>query len=313
MAPHTVNRAPPPKNVTIALTGASGFLGAHIGEALLRRAGGFRAVVRNPDKLDARLRVHAEVAMAELGDEDAMTRAFSGAQIVVANAALGSHSGTLDDYVQINEVGVANTLRAAERAGVSRVVLISTVAVFRTRPFGAIGDDHPMRDESSAFDWSRFSTDPRYSLTKTRGERIARELAQAAGIELIVLRPGPVFGPGDTRFTARMLASLDRRVRFVPTVGVPLVYAGDVADTVALAALCHTLPDGPCNLAGEPTALSTFVRTLVDVADAGGVVVPVPVPLSVRFETTRAATQLGFTNRPLRDALALCVSERTRG
>lgn len=308
MAPPTVNRGPDPKRARVALTGATGFLGAHIARAACESGLELRAVVRDPSRLSAADAPCHEHARADLSDEAALRDAFAGVDVVIANAALGSRSGTLDDYVRINEQGVANTMRAAAAAGVRRVLLVSTVAVLPTSAFRTIPNNAPVRDQPNPLDWSRFTTDPRYTTTKTRGEKLARTVAAETGLELVVIRPGPVWGAGDTRFTSQMLRSLDRPVRFVPTAGVPLVYAADVAEACVQGAVRTHVSGRTYTIAGPPVALSAFARELGAAAGKRGVVVPVPVPLAVRYETTPAEQDLDFVNRPRELAILDCLT-----
>jgi nucleoside-diphosphate-sugar epimerase len=295
----------PPHPQTIALTGATGFLGGHVARAALASGANLRAVVRDEARAAELVAAGAEARRASLHEGDALAEAFRGADVVVANAALGSWSGTDAEYVATNVNGPVATIAAAARAGVSRVVLVSTVAVWRATPFATIDESTPLRDEATGFDWSRFGTDARYARTKTAGERAAARAAEAHGVELVVLRPGPIYGSGDTRFTRRLLRTARRTVRLAPTARVPLVHAGDVAHAV-LAAITHRARE-PLILAGDPVALATVVERAAALLGTGGVTVPLPVPLGVRFSWQRAAESLGFRNRPLDEGLRECI------
>ena len=295
----------------VALTGASGFLGRHIAQALLK--GQLRAVVRSPAKV-AELRAQgAEVAEADLSDLPALTLAFTGARTVVANAALGSHLGDMQDFVRTNVQGTENTLRAAAAAGVPAVVLISSTGVYRTRLGHILGEDAERYGTRPWRSWSDLSTDWRYSLTKHLAEERAWTLAKELGIALTVLRPGPIYGSRDTRWTARFMRAYGRPVAFAPTIGIPMVHAGDVADAVVAAIAQPTLAGRAFNLAGPPTSIVTIMRTLTRINGRGPFIVPIPLPFWVAYDTTAAHRHLNFRSRPLEEGLREVVAAAAGG
>jgi uncharacterized protein YbjT (DUF2867 family) len=109
-----------------------------------------------------------------------------------------------------------------------------------------------------------------------------------------------------------MLRDLERPLRLVPTAGVPLVYAADVAEACVRGAGRDHAAGGTYTLAGPPVALSTFARELGTAAGARGVVVPIPVPLAVRYDTAPAERDLGFANRPRAVAMEDCLARGNR-
>ena len=295
---------------TVAVTGATGFLGSHIALGLAARGARVVGVVRAPDK-GRWLEAHGVTLVAgDLTDRPSLERAFAGVDAVVSNAALGSGQGDLAEFLRINCGGIANVFDAVAAAGVRRVVHISTVAVYRTRLFRAMGEDATPYDTARRrFNWSDLTTDWRYARTKTLAERIAWQRAEAAGLELTCLRPGPVYGSRDPKATADLVRSLGRRVCVAPTVGVPWVHAGDVAAAVG-GALVNTAAIGRAyNLAGPPVSLWRVLRAMKRALGRGGWLVPVPVPVWVRFDTRAAARDLAFVARPLAAGVAEAMSD----
>ena len=287
----------------IALTGASGFLGGHLVDAFLAAGLPVRGVVRRPEKARGLTNRGVALAAADLDDPEALTRGFTGADVVVANAALGSYLGDLPDFVRANVVGTENTLRAAAAAGVSRVVLISSTAVYRTRICTRIDEDAERYGPVRRRTWSDLTTDWRYALTKHLAEERAWELARELGLGLTVLRPGPIYGSRDTRWTARFLRAHARPLVVAPTVGVPMVHAGDVARVVVAAVDRAHLPGRAYNVAGPPTSVVRVLRTLTRLVGRGPLLIPIPMPVWVRYDTTAAERDLGFVVRPLDEGL----------
>jgi nucleoside-diphosphate-sugar epimerase len=295
---------------TIAVTGASGFVGSHIALALLHEGATVIAAVRTPAKAAWLAAQGVVVRAADLADRAALAAAFAGADGVVANAALGSHQGDLMALATTNVEGVRNTLAAARDAGVTRAVAISSVAVYRTRLYRAMTEDTPGYDVTTRrFNWSDLTTDWRYARSKTLAEAAAWEDAGRLGLALTCLRPGPVYGSRDPKATAKLVAAIRKPVRFVPTVGVPWVHAGDVAAaTVAAFAGSAAIGKG-YTLAAPPVSLYRVMRALKRALAARGEkrlawLVPVPVPVWVRYDTTAAERDLAFRPRTIDAGMA---------
>lgn len=291
-------------NKPVALTGASGFLGSHILEALTQRTIPVNAVVRNPHAI---LAASAERHVAELSDVPGLTRAFYGCRAVIANAALGSFQGTLSDFQRVNIDGTQNVLHAAISADVERVILVSTVAVCRTQ-VNTLLDETAIRygQDGKRGPWqvSDLTTDWRYAVTKSVAEDRARDIARKAGLKLTILRPGPVFGARDPKLTQRYLRQWRQPIAFAVTAGVPHVSAPDVAQ-----AACQALerPESIGNtyvLAGPPTSPYEVLRTLRQLTGKGPRLIPIPIPIWVGWNTHAAERDLGFRVTPLTDALA---------
>lgn len=295
---------------TVAVTGATGFVGSHIALALAARGARVVGVVRTPTK-GGWMEAHGVTcAPGDLTDRASLERAFTGMDAVVSNAALGSNQGDMADFERVNCDGIANLFDAVHAARVPRVVHISTVAVYRTRLYRAMGEDtRPYDTGKRRFNWNDLTTDWRYSRTKTLAEQIAWQRAEQHGLALTCLRPGPVYGSRDPKATADLVRSLARKVRLAPTVGVPWVHAGDVAEATG-GALANPASIGHSyNLAGPPVSLWRVLRTLKRELGRGAWLLPVPVPIWVRFDTRAAARDLGFAPRPIDAGVAEAVRE----
>ena len=97
----------------VAVTGATGFLGSHIARALREHGATVRAVIRTPSKgafLEAK---GVELFKADLGDPEGLTRAFSGCDAVISNAALAIRGrANWEAYYQANVRGTENVFKA---------------------------------------------------------------------------------------------------------------------------------------------------------------------------------------------------------
>jgi nucleoside-diphosphate-sugar epimerase len=285
----------------IAVTGATGFLGSHLVQAL--KPLGVVGVVRSPQKAPAGLEVRA----GDLSDIKSLRHAFQGASVVVANAALGSKLGTLEDFLRTNVTGTENTLVAAAEARVARVILISTVAVYKTRLCSYMDETTERYLGEKPYTrrrvWNDLTTDWRYSFSKSIAEARAQELAATLNLSLTILRPGPIYGSKDTRFTARLLQKLENRLVFGPGVGIPMVHAGDVAGAVAGAIQNPASIGNAYNLAGPPVSMGAVLQCLKGLAKRGPVILPLWTPFWVGYTTTAAKQDLGFKVRELGEGL----------
>ncbi|RAJ56479.1 nucleoside-diphosphate-sugar epimerase [Streptomyces sp. Amel2xB2] len=183
----------------VVLTGASGF----IGSAVLRRLAGHegtevRALVRRRLPLPARV----EQVRADLASPETLRGVCSGARVLVHAA---SYVGSDEELcTRVNDQGTAHLLSEARRAGVERVVQLSTTAVYGRGPHhgAAVGDLRP--DPGSPASRSRLAGEEHALREEAAGEGALRDGA-------VVLRAGLVTGDGD-RWVVPALAELARRV-----------------------------------------------------------------------------------------------------
>jgi dihydroflavonol-4-reductase len=172
----------------VALTGASGYTGGRLLEALRARGDEVTVLVR-PQSVSERLRSLAStVVEGSLGDAGAAARLVEGADAVVHVAAVYRTAGHPDSYYrEVNVVGTETLLEAAARLGLRRFVHTSTVGVH-----GHV--ERPPADESAPF-----APGDIYQATKAEAERLALDFHRRRAVPVAVVRPGAIYGPGETR------------------------------------------------------------------------------------------------------------------
>lgn len=293
---------------TIAITGATGFLGGYLVDNLLARGAHLVAVVRNPDKARMLAERGVEIRRADLAERDALTEGFRGADAVISNAAVVSFTKP-KETARTNIEGTRNVFEAITRAGVKRAIAVSSTAAYPSTLF-RIDERTPIRSgEAKGF----FST---YAESKAASERIAWQLSEAHGIGLTTVRPCGITAPEDTL----LMQTLERlfKLPIAPfpvfsTIGV--VHAADVAEAVALALERPDVSVGKAyNLQGATASLwelgSAWKR-------AGGrasfLRLPLPVPYSLRFDDERARKELGWQPRSVQAILDEAVRVRKAG
>ena len=139
-------------------------------------------------------RSHREV-LADVADQDAVTGAVTGQDAVVHLAAKVDITGARRDYVRTNVLGTRNVLEACRKAGVPRLVHVSSPSVaHRGEPLVGAGADRadPARCRGH------------YARSKAVAERLA--LGGGPGLPAVVaIRPHLVWGPGDTQLVGRIV------------------------------------------------------------------------------------------------------------
>ncbi|HLH50659.1 MAG TPA: hopanoid-associated sugar epimerase [Roseiarcus sp.] len=207
----------------IVVTGASGFVGSALVEALLAGPGQIRAVVRPASARPPAPRERVEIALADMRDPDAMKEAMRGARFlfhVAADYRLWALNP--QDIVAANVEGTRAVMNAAAQAGVERVVYTSSVATLAPRR-GAPADETCALAESEAIG--------AYKRSKVAAERLVEAMV-GQGLPAVIVNPSTPIGPRDGRPTptGRILieAASGRMPAYVDT-GLNLVHVDDVA------------------------------------------------------------------------------------
>ena len=227
----------------ILLTGASGFVGSHVVESLLRL--GFcnlRCLVR-PSSDVAELertigRLHAEdrveIATGNLLVMRDCVAAARGAAVIIHLATARDGKSYADAFMN-SVVTTRNLLDAARENGVlKRFVNISSLAVYtnRGKPQGRL------LDENCAVEEHAEERGDAYSFAKVEQDKLVLEYASRFGIPYVILRPGYVLGPGKESISSRV--GIDTFGVFLHLGGsnaIPFTYLDNCADAIALASV----------------------------------------------------------------------------
>jgi nucleoside-diphosphate-sugar epimerase len=205
----------------VVVTGANGFVGSQVSEALVDRGARVQAVVRRAGTAPERLGV-AEV-VGDFTDPDFGATVVSGATSVVTTVHPMGSDRTTQHRIAVE--GTPVLARAAASAGVGRLIHISTAAVYDRSP--GIGDI----DEASALVADDAND---YAVTK-RDTDLA--LAEVDGITRVLLRPPAILGPGPTSTwnTLRPAAMRDEEQarRTIADQAFPWVHVADLASLTA--------------------------------------------------------------------------------
>jgi NAD dependent epimerase/dehydratase len=182
------------KGKRVLVTGADGFIGSHLTEALVRLGADVRAFVYYNsfnswgwlDSLEEPVRRSLDVFAGDIRDPHGVRSAMHGCDVVFHLAALiaipySYHSP--DTYVDTNIKGTLNVVQAARELGLERVVHTSTSEVYGTARFVPITESHPLQGQSP------------YSASKIGADQIALSFQLSFGTPVSVVRPFNTYGP----------------------------------------------------------------------------------------------------------------------
>lgn len=171
----------------VLLTGATGFVGRGIAEALAERGADLRCLVRSPAR-GAELRsLGAELVVGSVDPAEGLEAAVSGVACVV-HAAGCVRAWTRRQYFGTNELGTRRLAAAAREAGVRRFLYLSSLAASGpSAPGRPVTEESPPRPVNA------------YGRSKLAGERALEEEA-GRRMEAVVIRPCAVYGPRDRDF-----------------------------------------------------------------------------------------------------------------
>jgi len=183
-------------DLPILVTGAGGFIGSRLTEALCVRGARVRAFVRYNSRADAGLLKalppdvlrSVEVIMGDLRDEDALEKAASGTALVFHLGALISIPYSYQhpvEVVQTNILGTLAVLQACRKSG-SRLVHTSTSEVYGTALRVPIDEQHPLQGQSP------------YSASKIGADKLVESYYRAFGVPAVTIRPFNTYGPGQS-------------------------------------------------------------------------------------------------------------------
>jgi dihydroflavonol-4-reductase len=172
--------------VRVLVTGATGFTGGHLARTLLARGHAVRALCRAAAPPPGLAGV--ELVAGDLRDRAAVVGAVEDVDVVYHIAAMYRQAGAPKDaYYAVNAAAAGAIVEAAAAAGVRRVVHCSTVGVHGDIAHPPADEDAPLRPGDI------------YQTTKLEGERLARDAGRRLGIDVTIVRPSGIYGPGDRR------------------------------------------------------------------------------------------------------------------
>jgi nucleoside-diphosphate-sugar epimerase len=210
----------------VLVTGATGFVGGHLVEALASRGAEITALVRSPGKAAALERLGVRQVRGDLGSPEALREAVRGQDVTIHVAGLIAARDEAE-FLHGNRQGTLNLIEAMERAGSSRIVYVSSMAAAGPAPRGRPLAGHEPPAPVTA-----------YGRSKLEGELAVR----SSKLAWTVIRPPMIYGPRD-REVLRVFRLT--QLGIVPVFGdgsqeLSAIYGPDLAEALVLAAAAET-------------------------------------------------------------------------
>lgn len=182
------------------ITGINGFIGSHIAEQLIKEGHKVRGLIRSTSDVSFIKGLDIDLYYGDILDRESIKSGMEGVDIVIHAAALASDWGRFEKFYKVNFIGSQNVAISCVDMKVKRLVYISSAAICGFQNKRHINED------------SEFKNTPYpYCQTKKMTEEWLFPYCKKEGLELVVIRPGNVFGVNDHTFIEGYLQALEQR------------------------------------------------------------------------------------------------------
>lgn len=182
------------RNQRVFITGAEGFIGSHLTEALVKRGADVTALVLYNsfgacgwlDEIDKEIRDQIQIEHGDIRDRKQINSLVEGNDLIFHLAALISIPYSYEaaqSFVDVNIHGTLNVLDASRTGSVGRLIHTSTSEVYGSALHKPISENHPLHGQSP------------YAASKIGADQMVEAFARSHGVPAITLRPFNTYGP----------------------------------------------------------------------------------------------------------------------
>lgn len=211
----------------VFVTGANGFVGSALCRKLLEREDTVLGLVRKTSNLSLLEGVPIQKVIGSLDDENSFSDALNNVEVLFHVAGAVSDWGKLEYFRKVNVQGTRNLIEAAIEKKVKRFVYVSSIVVHSHI------DSCDLDEQSPQYD-----TPFPYVQTKREAEKLVMNYHKERKIEVTIVRPGDIYGPGDRVSLLKMAPMLEKgimgNIGGGKTIGA-LTYVQNLADGLILA------------------------------------------------------------------------------
>lgn len=249
------------------VTGATGLVGSEVVDRLLARGDAVRALVFEPSAVEELRRRGVDVRLGDLASDADLTEVVDGMDVVVHCAGVVQMSAVRRDIWAVNVEGTERLLAATARVGSARFVYLSSVAVYG-HARAPISEDAPKRPVAA------------YGESKCAAEEALWRYYAEHRLPVVALRPCPIYGRRDQRFTQALRRIGGMRLLPLPRWGrrlLDLVHVADVAEAAVGAATSPSAVGRAYNITdGERHAIRDILLAHGQITGRRPAIVPVP-------------------------------------
>jgi dihydroflavonol-4-reductase len=264
------------------ITGAAGFIGRTLLEACSKKKWDVRVLKHTrPLSGEGTPGYDCDIVQGDVTNPGSLEGIFEGVDILFhCAAALGASILPESDFFRINAEGTKNVLQASKEAGVPRIVHFSSAGIL-----GSVEGDEAAKEDHAP------NPQNSYDRSKLEGEKTAMRFADE-GMDIVIIRPGWVYGPGDRR-TFKLLKAIAKKRFILVTRGNALqtpVHIDDLVEGVFLCAERGQRGQIYHIAGGEVLRVKDIVATIA--STVGCEIPPISLPL---FPVQMAASALEGT------------------
>jgi nucleoside-diphosphate-sugar epimerase len=239
----------------ILVTGANGFLGHTLIPALEERGAAVRALVLPNEDASWLTQRGVRVFRGDVRDATVLPDAMAGVEVVFHLAGLMGGWWPDEAYFGVNVTGALNVCRAAQAAGVRRIVHVSSWTAYGMGWKQLVDESFPLRPMPEP-----------YSQSKAEGDKLVQELIAREGLPAVIIRPGTIFGVGDRLNFGRMADRILAGKGLIVGSGrnaMPFVYVSDVVQGLILASETERAIGQAYNIGNDdPMTQEEFMRAI---------------------------------------------------
>ena len=250
---------------SVAVTGASGFIGTHLVKFLLAQGFNVRVLINQTD-----IPLNVDKYNGSLQDRECLQKFLQGVDLLFhLAAALGNRCLSREDFYAINRDGTANIMQTALKMGIKKVVCYSSAGVYgKSSGLVPLREDHHLNPKDI------------YELSKKAGEDVVRDFSGQLNFNII--RPGWVYGPSDGR-TFKLIRQIHKGPFFIAGKGLikhSPIYVGDLIAASWQIAL-HGESGQVFNVGGPAMSVREMVQVIYKVLAKGGHASHLPLWLTI--------------------------------
>lgn len=203
----------------VLITGANGF----IGNTLMRYYKTQKVPVIGVDLIGN----DDDIVQGDIANPETISHLLESCDVVVHTAALVSNSIADSDMWRVNVLATRNLIAAAEKYKVRRFVQLSSIVAYGNAAEGELDEDQPVHADGGS-----------YVLTKLASEHTVLAAQARSSLELVIIRPGDVYGPGSRPWIILPLEAINKGQFMLPAKGEGFfrpIYIDDLVRGIALA------------------------------------------------------------------------------
>lgn len=219
----------------VLITGANGF----IGNRLLQHYKSQGIAVIGVDLTGNQ----DDIFQGDIGQPDSISHLLADCEVVIHTAALVSNAIADADMWRVNVLATHNLVEAAKKHNVKRFVQISSIVAYGNTATGELDENHPVHADGGS-----------YVLTKLASEHAVLAATANSAMELVIIRPGDVYGPGSRPWVVLPLEAINKGQFMLPAKGEGFfrpIYIDDLIRGIALATTSQQAAGEIINLSCE--------------------------------------------------------------